>query len=453
MASTRTNATQGPRPEALAVPVATTRASSRNGASLVIIELLILLFVIAVLRTLLAPGSFGLTSVAMIWLVLAAMSYIVGEFESSARANFGLTVRTQAAFGMTYAAYGLIHGVWPWCELMTVRFWLALWFYLSVMAPLIGLVLRYITRQRVLLVTDLHLNSVRLLRWWGFECAEITTLEDLAGWLKDNSDDRGHVAKYSLIVVDTTGPRTERVVSDLSSNYFVDFVGIPSFGMVSYLLGPHPRPVASYSVSGVARRLKRVVDLVLSGLVVILLGPLLIVVALLVRFSSPGPVFYRHCRLGRNMRYFQLMKFRTMYRDADVRLKHLLESDPELKREFEASYKLKNDPRITGIGSILRRYSIDELPQFFNILIGEMSFVGPRPIVDGEVKYYMSHSLLMFRVRPGATGLWQVSGRSDTSYDFRVKLDTQYVQDWTLWDDIKIIFKTLPAVLSRRGAY
>jgi lipopolysaccharide/colanic/teichoic acid biosynthesis glycosyltransferase len=153
------------------------------------------------------------------------------------------------------------------------------------------------------------------------------------------------------------------------------------------------------------------------------------------------------------MRELLVLKFRTMFRDADKRLQALLDSDPGLAAEFAATFKLRKDPRVTRIGRFLRKTSIDEWPQFFNILTGDMSFVGPRPIVDDEVKYYKSHSLLMFRVRPGATGLWQVSGRNDTSYDTRVRLDTQYVQEWTFWDDLRIIARTVPAVLARRGAY
>ena len=424
-----------------------------SGPSQVIIELLLLLLVITLARNLFAPVSVGMTSVVMLFIVLAFVSYLVGEFESTVRANYGLTLRTQAAYGMAYVVYGVVHGLWSWCEPMTVRFWLVLWFYLSFLAPLIGLAIRYATRVPVLLVADIHLNKLKLLRWWGFECREVVMLEDLAGWLAANSDDHGRVGKYDFVVVDTSDPRTEQVVSALSSDYFIDFVGIPSFRMTSYLLGPHPRSVASYSVSGVGRRLKRVVDLLVSGLVLLLLAPLLVVVSVAIKLNSPGPLFYRHRRLGRNMRELGVLKFRTMHRDADKRLKALLDSDPELKREFEASFKLRHDPRVTSIGGFLRRYSIDELPQFFNILAGEMSCVGPRPIVDDEVKYYKSHSLLMFRVRPGATGLWQVSGRSDTSYESRVRLDTSYVQGWTFWDDLKIIAKTIPVVLGRKGAY
>jgi lipopolysaccharide/colanic/teichoic acid biosynthesis glycosyltransferase len=424
-----------------------------NGSILVVTELLFLLFVISLLRNVFVKDSVAVTTVVAVWIILVAASYVTGEFESTARANFGLTLRTQAAFGLAYAGYSILHGLWPWAEAVTVKFWLALWLYLTALAPVIGLCLRYLTRQPVLLVTDLHFTKTRKLRWWGFECMEVITLEDLPGWLKANSDDRGRVAKYDTIIVDSSNPKTDYVVAGLSGDYFVDFIGVPSFKMSSYLLGPHPRPIARYSLSGVGRRLKRVVDLVLSGLAIIILSPVYIVTSIIIRFDSPGPVFYRHRRLGRNMRELSILKFRTMHRDADKRLKDMLDSDPVLKKEFEEKFKLRNDPRVTRVGRFLRKFSIDELPQFFNVVAGQMSFVGPRPIVDDEVKYYKQHSLVMFRVLPGATGRWQVSGRNDTSYDSRVQMDTSYVQEWTFWEDLKIILKTLPAVLSRRGSY
>jgi lipopolysaccharide/colanic/teichoic acid biosynthesis glycosyltransferase len=420
-----------------------------NGSILVVTELLFLLFVISLLRNVFVKDSVAVTTVVAVWIILVAASYVTGEFESTARANFGLTLRTQAAFGLAYAGYGILHGLWPWAEAVTVKLWL----YLTALAPVIGLCLRYLTRQPVLLVTDLHFTKTRKLRWWGFECMEVITLEDLPGWLKANSDDRGRVAKYDTIIVDSSNPKTDYVVAGLSGDYFVDFIGVPSFKMSSYLLGPHPRPIARYSLSGVGRRLKRVVDLVLSGLAIIILSPVYIVTSIIIRFDSPGPVFYRHRRLGRNMRELSILKFRTMHRDADKRLKDMLDSDPVLKKEFEEKFKLRNDPRVTRVGRFLRKFSIDELPQFFNVVAGQMSFVGPRPIVDDEVKYYKQHSLVMFRVLPGATGRWQVSGRNDTSYDSRVQMDTSYVQEWTFWEDLKIILKTLPAVLSRRGSY
>jgi lipopolysaccharide/colanic/teichoic acid biosynthesis glycosyltransferase len=424
-----------------------------NGSVLVVMELLFLLLVIALLRNTFERESLAVTTVLAVWTILAAASYLTGEFESTARANFGLTLRTQAAFGLTYAGYSILHGLWPWCEAIHVRFWLALWLYLTALAPVIGLCLRFVTRQPVLLVTDLHFTKTRQLRWWGFECMETITLEDLPGWLRRNSNDRGHVARYDTIIVDCADPKTDYAVAGLSGDYFVDFVGVPSFKMSAYLFGPHPRPVSSYSLSGVGRRLKRVVDLVLSALAIVLLSPVYIVTSIIIKLDSPGPVFYRHRRLGRNMRELRIFKFRTMHRDADKRLKALLDSDPALKKEFAERFKLTHDPRVTRVGRFLRKFSIDELPQFFNIVAGEMSFVGPRPIVEDEVRYYKEHSLLLFRVPPGATGRWQVSGRSDTSYKSRVEMDTGYVQEWTFWEDLKIILKTPPAVLSRKGSY
>jgi len=424
-----------------------------NGAVLVVTELLFLLLVVTLLRNTFVKDSVAVTTVVAVWVILVAASYVAGEFESTARANFGLTLRTQAAFGMAYAGYSILHGLWPWCENVYIRFWLALWLYLTALAPLIGVCLRYLIRQPVLLVTDLHMSKTRLLRWWGFECKEVITLEDLPVWLRQHSDDRGHVATYDTVIVDGAEPKTDYVVAGLSGDYFVDFIGVPSFKMSGYLLGPHPRPIASYSLSGVGRRLKRVVDLVLSALAIIVLSPVFVVTSIAIKLDSRGPVFYRHRRLGRNMRELRIFKFRTMHRDADRRLKDLLDSDPALKQEFEEKFKLACDPRVTRVGRFLRKLSIDELPQFFNVVAGEMSFVGPRPIVDDEVKYYKEHSLLMFRVPPGATGRWQVSGRSDTSYRSRVQMDTGYVQEWTFLEDLKIILKTIPAVLSRKGSY
>lgn len=425
----------------------------RNEEYVILLELLSLLLAIAVLRMVLAPWSKGLTSVVVLWTILLATSYLVGEFETPVRINFGLTLRTQAAFALAYVVYSGIHGVWSWCEGMQVRFWLALWVFLSLLAPVFGLFFRRLLRQKALFVTDTHREEVNLLRWWGFECVESIGPTQLAGWLKANSDRYGYVEKYGVVVVDATDFRAEHQVADVAKDYFVDYVAVTSFTLSGYLIGPHPRHIALYEMHSVTKRMKRLIDLFCSGVAIVLLGPLFIIVSILIKLDSPGSVFYRHRRLGRNMREFMLLKFRTMYRDADQRLEALLASDPRLKREFEATFKLKNDPRITRVGRVLRRLSIDELPQFFNIIGGQMSLVGPRPIVEDEIKYYHGYSLEMFRVLPGATGLWQVSGRSDSSYETRVKMDTRYVQEWTLWWDLKIIFRTVPAVLMRRGAY
>lgn len=183
--------------------------------------------------------------------------------------------------------------------------------------------------------------------------------------------------------------------------------------------------------------------------------PLILAISLLVKFTSRGPVFYTQERIGRRYRRFGCIKFRTMQVDADKRLKALLDSSEMLKQEFARDHKLKNDPRITPIGLFLRTTSLDELPQLLNILLGEMSVVGPRPIVQDEIRRYGSAMNEVLSVRPGLTGLWQVSGRNNLTYKRRVQLDLNYVRRHTLLIDFQIILRTVGVVLfpSDKGAY
>ncbi|OGW47293.1 MAG: hypothetical protein A2078_16545 [Nitrospirae bacterium GWC2_57_9] len=198
---------------------------------------------------------------------------------------------------------------------------------------------------------------------------------------------------------------------------------------------------------------KRAFDHVVSLIVLILLSIPLLVLAITVKVSSPGPVIFSHGRIGKQGRRFPCYKFRTMYKDAEERLKKILSSDPNARSEWERSWKLKDDPRITRIGRLLRKTSLDELPQLFNVLKGDMSLVGPRPVVKEEIDlHYKNSAALCFSVLPGITGLWQVSGRSDTSYEQRVSLDSWYVRNWNLWLDIVIILKTVTAVFKKEGA-
>uniref|UniRef100_A0A7V3V092 Bacterial sugar transferase domain-containing protein n=1 Tax=candidate division WOR-3 bacterium TaxID=2052148 RepID=A0A7V3V092_UNCW3 len=435
-----------------------------DNSVLIALELLFLLLVIAVLRLIFTPASTGATTVIMVWLLLALASYLVGEFESTARINYGLTTRTQAAFALTYVAYGLIHQLWSWCEELSISFWLAFWFYLTFVAPLIGILIRRLFPQPVLLVTDFNQNKKNLLRWWGFDPVELIPIDLLTEWLQQNAycpgqvmqaqpAPVGRVKNYSIILVDITDLRTEQLVSAIAPNYFVDFVGIRSFKMSAYLLGPHPRSIGPFATEGIQRRLKRLIDIFISIVALLLTGWLMLIIAILIKVTSPGPVFYHHRRLGRNMRQFDVLKFRSMFADADRRLEEILRTDPEKRQEFEKTFKLKNDPRVTPLGKFLRRTSLDELPQLLNVLAGQMSLVGPRPIVEKEIPYYRNYSLLLFRVPPGLTGLWQVSGRTDTTYEERVQLDTRYVREWTLTGDLLIILKTIPAILAHKGAY
>lgn len=201
-----------------------------------------------------------------------------------------------------------------------------------------------------------------------------------------------------------------------------------------------------------ARLLKRVFDLT-TALTLLLLGTVpLLYIAWRIR-KDGGPAIFAHRRVGQTGRSFPCFKFRTMHVDAERHLRELLATDPAARTEWEREFKLRNDPRITPIGHFLRRTSLDELPQLFNVIRGEMSLVGPRPIVDGELARYGDDVDYFLMVRPGMTGLWQVSGRNDTSYDTRVYLDTWYVKNWSLWYDIAILFKTIRVVFKREGAY
>ena len=198
---------------------------------------------------------------------------------------------------------------------------------------------------------------------------------------------------------------------------------------------------------------KRVVDSLLAVLIGLVALPFLVAMPLLIKLTSRGPVLYKARRLGKNGRTIYVWKFRSMYADADRRLQSLLDSDPALKAEFEKDFKLKNDPRVTPLGRFMRKTSIDELPQLFNVLRGEMALVGPRPIVEKEVAYYGEDYEIFSLVKPGITGLWQASGRSDTDYAERVALDRHYVLNWSPWMDLWIVIKTVFAVLRMRGSY
>jgi Undecaprenyl-phosphate galactose phosphotransferase WbaP len=199
--------------------------------------------------------------------------------------------------------------------------------------------------------------------------------------------------------------------------------------------------------------IKRFTDMILvviGGLVAL---PLLTLIAIMIRLDSKGPLFYGHIRIGKNGTRFKAWKFRTMVPNANQVLEAYLESNPEMKREWEATFKLQNDPRVTRVGRILRKLSLDELPQVWNVLRGEMSLVGPRPIVNDEVKFYGDRYDLYSFVTPGITGLWQVSGRNNTTYEERVSLDEYYVRNWSIWMDIYILSRTIAVVLKREGAY
>lgn len=203
--------------------------------------------------------------------------------------------------------------------------------------------------------------------------------------------------------------------------------------------------------------LKRGFDILFSLIALFCCAPLLLLIALIVKLSSPGPIFYCSLRIGREGRLFKFWKFRSMYRDADERLEHILNSDRRLRREWERYYKLKNDPRLTRIGKFIRKTSIDEFPQFWNVLVGDLSVVGPRPYLPREAetikKIIGSRMQWMLSVRPGLTGLWQTSGRNFLTFEQRVRLDLKYVEERNFFYDLRLILKTIPVLLFPKGAF
>jgi undecaprenyl-phosphate galactose phosphotransferase len=200
--------------------------------------------------------------------------------------------------------------------------------------------------------------------------------------------------------------------------------------------------------------LKRIFDLLLFILITPIVLPIILILMLVVKLTSPGAAIFSHERIGRDGKTFKVYKLRSMYKDSKERLAEMLANDPAVKAEWEAFYKLKDDPRITPLGKFLRKSSLDELPQFFNVFLGNMSFVGPRPVLKDELdRYYKEKTVYYNMATPGITGLWQVSGRNDTTYDDRISMDCWYVFNWSLWLDIVILFSTPLVVIFRRGAY
>ena len=204
-------------------------------------------------------------------------------------------------------------------------------------------------------------------------------------------------------------------------------------------------------VDGVSKRLKRVMDVVLAAVGLVLASWLLALIWVIVRLTSSGPAIFGQDRLGLDSKRVRIYKFRTMVLDSEQQLMDLLEDDG-INKDYLDNYKIVNDPRITALGKYLRKLSLDELPQLVNILKGDLSFVGPRPIVPKEIARYGNHGNIILRVKPGLTGLWQVSGRNDVSYEERIQMDLYYIHNWSLALDLKILFQTIPAVVFGKGA-
>ncbi len=224
-------------------------------------------------------------------------------------------------------------------------------------------------------------------------------------------------------------------------------------GAPSPRAGSGARVICSRLLEPGSQRIKRAMDVCLASLLLLAAVPFGILIALAIVLETRGPVFFCHTRIGKGGRRFRLFKFRSMVADADSVLeKHLAENRGDVC-EWLQTRKLKNDPRVTRVGRLLRRSSLDELPQLWNVLRGDMSMVGPRPIIEEEAAKYGHVFPLYLQVSPGLTGLWQVSGRNDTSYRRRTELDSSYIRHWTLWTDVKVLIKTVRVVICGTGAY
>ena len=211
----------------------------------------------------------------------------------------------------------------------------------------------------------------------------------------------------------------------------------------------------TFKVNESSRLLYRIFDFLFSLVAILIFMPIMFIIAILIKVNSPkSTVFFKQKRLGLDGKLFDVYKFRTMVVDAEKKLEEMLSKDTKMREEFEKDFKLKNDPRIIpNIGSFLRKSSLDELPQFFNVFLGNMSVVGPRPIISEEIFKYSEYANKLFSIKPGVTGLWQVSGRNDIDYDERVALDMQYIDNKSILFDIKIILKTVSVVFFKKGAY
>lgn len=308
--------------------------------------------------------------------------------------------------------------------------------------------------------SDLATAACRLLegdRHLGLKvcgCLRPDEVDDLDYVLRKYSD-----ARYVLVAL-SGGDATENAIVKSLRDRDVPLILIPvANGLVSgmearYLLGEESILLIDKMevVPRLSRFAKRVFDVLVSSVILVVITVPMLAVAAVIRRDG-GPVFFEHERVGMDGVLFKCIKFRSMSVNAEELLRVYLDENEEHRLEWEQSRKLKDDPRVTVFGRFIRKTTIDELPQLINVLRGDMSLVGPRPVTRGELEYYGATASFYMSVRPGLTGLWQVSGRSDLSYEQRVRLDTWYVRNWTPWHDIAIILKTIPAVLMRRGAY
>ena len=301
---------------------------------------------------------------------------------------------------------------------------------------------KFLGYRPVLIITDTPFHDKE---FHGIEIRENTP--DVIKTLKELKIKVAIICGYdrSLELIQTNYRYIIRVPKNqLNTNmslHMKDFGGILGFSSTNYLTKPG------------AVFFKRFIDIFICLAASPFVLPVVAVTAIAIKITSPGPVFYGHKRIGRNHREFKCWKFRSMCIDSDAKLKEILANDPVRAAEWEKDRKFTDDPRVTKIGKFLRKTSLDEIPQLWNVLSGSMSLVGPRPVTEPELVKYKQFSDYVLSVKPGLSGMWQISGRSQTGYEERINLDTYYIQNWSIWLDIWIIIKTFGVVIIGKGAY
>lgn len=376
----------------------------------------------------------------------------------------------------TFAAATLLHARDPWMLVQVGLVWMALLIALPVSRGVTRSLLSRTTwwgaptvifgtgETGVSIYESLRDNPTWGLRPIGIVDDSIRSEAAEQGYLGRTSEVPDLVREFGVtwcVVAMPDRPREEilRLVDDYAGMIphtlvVPDLAGLPSLWTGAADCGGYPGlQLKERLLMPVPQVIKRGTDVLLTLLVVLMCVPLMVILAAIVKLTSKGPVFYAQQRLGLHGKPFRAWKFRTMVPNADAILEEYLQNHEELRQEWERDHKLKKDPRVTLVGRFLRKTSLDELPQVWNVLLGEMSLVGPRPIVQAEVDRYGDCYDLYLRVRPGITGLWQVSGRNNTTYEERVQLDGYYVRNWSPWLDLCILLSTIRVVLLREGAF
>jgi len=344
-------------------------------------------------------------------------------------------------------------------------------------------VLKFLKRRNIfyepIILIGAGLTAERLIKFWkedlGYRYKVIGLIDDhpvseklpkkfpiLGGFDEARSIIRA--AKVQTVVIAAPGLGKERLQELINKiqphvkkiSFIPDLIGTPmSSAELSILFSEKilMLNLRNNLASPYNRLIKRIFDLTLTICGGLMISPILLVIAIMVGIDNRGRIIFAHKRVGAAGKKFPCYKFQTMVPDAETKLKKYLAENPEARREWEESFKLTNDPRVTKLGGWLRKTSLDELPQLWNVIRGEMSLVGPRPIVQAEVSRYGKNIREYYMVLPGITGMWQVSGRNDTTYPERVAMDTWYVRNWSVWIDIMYLFKTVKAVFTGKGAY